>query len=181
MKMNHKGQSTIQLFTLIVISLVLVLVIGTYLFFFGFLNAAFQGDLNGGQVNLTEASDDTFGKINSGLINSADLIGIFFLFGVVFSIIITGFLTRNQTPKLMFMVDFLVLIFAYILAVYISNAYETILQTLPFTDLIAANLGNTSRFVLFLPTITVVTGFITIILTYAGIPRRRDELEVAGF
>lgn len=179
--MNKKAQTTVPLLNLILVSLVFVLILGAFMLFFGEINDAFQGDLSAGQVNLTEASDDTIGKINEAYIDTADLLGIFFLFGLVFAIMINGFLTRNSTPKLFFMIDFIIILFAYILAVYISNAYESILQALPFVDLISTNLGNTSQFVLLLPVITAVVGFLTMILTYAGIPRTKTELEVAGF
>ena len=179
--MNKKGQGTIMLFTLIVVSLVLVILISAFLFFFDAINTSLAGNQFAGQVNMSEASENTIGKINDAFLSSSDLIGIFFLFGVVLAIMINGFLTRNSTPKLFFMIDFLIIIFAYILAVYVANAYEEILLAIPFTNLIAANLNNSSRFILFLPIITVVTGFTTMILTYAGIPRTRSEAEVAGF
>tara|TARA_R100001530_G_scaffold136355_2_gene116660 strand:+ start:597 stop:1136 length:540 start_codon:yes stop_codon:yes gene_type:complete len=179
--MNKKGQTNVPLFTLITVGFLFVIILGSFLYFFGIVDDSLSGDIVAGQVNVSNSSANTIGRINDSFLSSADLIGIFFLFGVIFSIIIAGFLTRNSTIKLMFMVDFLLLIFAYILAVYISNSYESLLTFLPFSDLIASNLNNTSRFILFLPVITVVTGFITMILTYAGIPRTREEAEVAGF
>ncbi len=179
--MNKKGQTTVDLFVLIAVSFAFVLILGSFLLFYSTIDDAFQGNLVAGEVNLTEASDNTIGKVNDAFFSKADLIGIFFLFAVIFSIMLSGFVMRNSTSKLFFMVDFLIIIFAYILAVYISNAYETILAVIPFSDLIIANLNNTSRFTLFLPQITMVVGFITMILTYAGIPRSRDEAEVAGF
>lgn len=179
--MNRKGQATTMLFTLLAISLVLVLVISSFLFFFGAVDNALSGNQFAGQVNMSEANENTIGAMNDAFLSSADLIGIFFLFGVVLAIMINGFLTRDSTPKLFFMIDFIIIIFAYILSIYISNAYESILAAIPFTSLIASNLGNSSRFILFLPTITVVTGFIAMLLTYAGIPRTRAEAEVAGF
>lgn len=178
---NKKGQTTIPLFTLIVTGFIFIIILGSFLYFFGIVNDSFSGDISAGSVNVTNSSANTIGKLNSAFLGTGDLIGIFFLFGVVFAIIINGFLTRNSTIKLMFMIDFLLIIFAYILAVYISNSYENILVFLPFSNLIATNLNNTSRFVLFLPVITVVVGFITMIVTYAGIPRTSEEAQVAGF
>lgn len=179
--MNKKGQTVVPVFTLIVVTLVFVIILGSFLYFFGIVTDSLSGNLIAGQVNLSNASANTIGKINDAFLSSSDLIGIFFLFGLILAIIINGFLTRNSTPKLMFMIDFLLIIFAYILAVYISNSYETILVLLPFKNLIASNLGKTSRFLLLLPVITIVTGFITMILTYAGIPRVSEEAQVPGF
>lgn len=179
--MNNKAQTTVSLPALIAVSLVLVIVLGAFGFFFQTVDEALAGNVMAGQVNATNASDQTIGRISDSFLDAADLLGIFFLFGVIFSIIISGFLNRNSTNKLFFMIDFVIILFSYILATYISNSYELILNLLPFKGLVVANLGNTSRFVLFLPVITIVTGFITMILTYGGIPRSRDDAEVQGF
>lgn len=178
---NKRAQTTIGLFNLIMVTFVFVLILATFIFFFTTIDSAFQGNIIAGQVNLTQASDDTVGKVSDGFVNSSDILGIFFLFGVILSIILSGFMMRNKTSKLFFMIDFIIIIFAYILAVYVANAYETVLQALPFADLLAANLGNSSQFLLSLPIITAVTGFITMIVTYAGIPSTRNQAEVAGF
>lgn len=179
--MNNKGQTTAQLLVMIPTAFIFILILGSFLLFFAEVDEALQGNLVAGQVNLTNASDNTIGAVRAGYFNGADLIGIFFLFGVIISIMINGFMMRNQTSKMFFMIDFLLIIFAYILAVYVSNSYETVLAALPFLDLINTNLSRTSQFTLLLPQITVVVGFITMILTYAGIPRARNEAEVPGF
>lgn len=178
---NKRAQVTVPLFNLIMVTFVFVLILATFIFFFTTIDSAFQGNIIAGQVNLTEASDDTVGKVSDGFISSADIMGIFFLFGVILSIILSGFMMRNKTSKLFFMIDFIIIVFAYILAVYVSNAYETVLLSLPFADLLATNLGNSSQFLLALPIITAVTGFITMIVTYAGIPSTRNQAEVPGF
>lgn len=178
---DKKGQAVMQLFSLIVVALVLVIIVGTYLFFFDIVDTAFQGDIMAGSVNVTNSSDITFGQVHDAFFTGADLLVILFLFAQVIAIVIAGFITRDQTPKVFFMVDFLLILMAYILAVYISNAYESILGSLVFANLIGSNLGISSTILLFLPTITVVTGFLTMIVTYSGIPRRRDESEVGGF
>jgi len=179
--MIKKAQTTVPIFTLITVAFVFAIILGTFAYFFGIVNSSFDNNLIAGQVNVTNASAQTVGLINNAFLDSADLLGIFFLFGVVFSILIAGFMMRDSTSKLFFMIDFFLIIFGYILAVYVSNSYETVLAVLPFSDLIIANVGNTSKFVLLLPQITVVTGFITMILTYSGIPKLKSGPEVAGF
>jgi len=179
--MNNRGISEIvRLFTLLVIALALVLIVGSYLYFFSFIDLAFQGDLQADAVNLTNSSDVTFGQVHDAFFSSADYIVIFFLFGEIILIMFAGFINRENTPKIFFMVDFLIILFVYILAVYISNAYETILLTLPYSDVFLSNLPMSSEVLLLLPYISVIVGFVTMILTYSGIPRRREELEVPG-
>ncbi len=178
---DKRGISAIGLFEFMVTAFIIIIIIATLLYAFGIID----GELTGGNIiaggsNISNDSANTVGKINTAFLNTADLIGILFLFGMVIAIILTGFLTRERHPAVLFIIDIIIIIFAYILAVYISNSFETVLGILPFTDLIASNLNNSSRFLLLLPKITLITGALTLIVTYAGIPKTREE-DVAGF
>lgn len=178
---NKKGFALEGIFEIIVVSLVFVLILGVFLYAFGIIDTSITGEnLVVGNTNVSNASANTIGKINTGFLDNADLIGILFLFGLILAMVINGFMTREENPPLFFIIDLLLIIFAYILAVYISNSYETILNVLPFNDVLIANMGNTNRFMLLLPKITVIAGVITMIVTYAGIPKSREE-AVAGF
>lgn len=178
---NKKGQALRDIFTFIALSLVFVLLTGSMLYVFGVVNNELtKTDIAAGSVNFTNSSANTIGKLNTGFLNAADLIGILFLFGMVFAMVLNGYFQRNNVHRLLFMVDFIILILAYILAVYIANSWETILGTLPFADLIIENMNVTSRFLLLLPLITIITGALVMIATYMGLPRSQEE-EVAGF
>ncbi len=166
---------------MIVVSLVFILVLGTMLYAFGIIDLNISGqNIIANDINISNLSANTVGQINTAFLDNADLIGLMFLFGMVLAMMINGFLIRNQNPALFFIIDFLIMIFAYILAVYISNSYETVLNAIPFNDVLIDNLGNSNRFMLLLPQITVITGMITMILTYSGIPKSQEE-AVAGF
>ncbi len=181
MMKNKKGIVLVEIFTFLAIAFVFVLILGSFLYIYGTINTALTGtDISAGQVNLTNESINTIGQINTGLLNSADLIGLLFLFGMVIAMIVNGFINRDRNPKVFFVIDFLIMLFAYILAVYISNAFETVLNALPFQSLLIENMGGSVRFMLLLPKITLITGALTLILTYAGIPKTKEE-EVAGF
>ena len=173
--MNKKGQFVLKdLFTFLVVSLLIVIIIIFMLYVFVQVDTALSGNIMAGQVNLSNESANTIGKITTAFLSNADLIGILFLFGLVLAIMLNGFLTREMNPTVFFVIDFIILIFAYILAVYISNSYETLLLFLPFKDLIITNMPQSSRFLLLLPKITLITGAITLIITYAGIPRTKE-------
>lgn len=181
MKFNRKGIALLDSFVVIAMSLVFMLMLGTMLYVFGVItDELVGGNFIGGQVNISNASLNTVGQINTAFLAQADLIGIFFLFGMIIAMIINGYFNRNSTHRLLFMIDFILLVFGYILAVYISNSWVTILAALPFVDIITANLNTSSRFMLLLPEITLVAGALTMIATYAGIPRSQ-QAEVAGF
>lgn len=181
MMKNKRGVILGEIFAFLVFAFVFILILGSFLYIYATVNLALTGtDISAGQVNLTNESINTIGKINTGLLNSADLIGLLFLFGMVIAMVVNGFVNRNNNPKVFFVIDFLILLFAYILAVYISNAFETVLGSLPFESLLIENLGGSVMFMLSLPKITLITGAITLILTYAGIPKTKEE-EVGGF
>ncbi len=179
--MNKKGLSSIELFQSIIFSFIFVILLGTFMYVFGIIDTSLSPNINVGAVNLSNASANTIGAINIGLINSADLLGILFIGGLILMVMLTGFMTREKTPPLFFMLEFMIVIFAYILAVYISNEWESLLAVLPFADLLIANAPKTTQLMLFLPRITLVTGFIAMLLTYAGIPRNKREDVVPGF
>lgn len=181
MEAINKKADVINLFTFLAVAFVFILMIGTFLYAFGLINTSLSGgNIIAGQQNISNDSANTFGQVNTAFLNSADLIGVLFLFGMVISMFLVAYFTRGQLPRIFLVWDIILLVFAYIAAVYISNSYETILTSFPFINLIASNLNNSSRIMLLLPRITVITGILVMIITYAGIPRSSEE-EVPGF
>jgi len=179
---DKQGQALVGLITFSAIALIFVLLVATFLYVFGVVDSSFTSPeiVTNNGVNISNYSELTVGKVNTAFLNSADLIGVLFIFGVIFALLISGYMMREVTMPLFFIIDFILLLFAYILAVYIANGYETIYLALPFKDLIISNLGNTSKIMLLLPKIVLVAGAITMILTYSGIPKSQEE-QVAGF
>ena len=178
--MNKKGQSLVNLIVFSGLIFVFVIMLGITLYFFSQINVALvDSNINANGLNYSNFSAETVGKVNTAFQNQSDLIGTLFIFGVVFSLFIAGYFNRNNNSILFFVVDFMILILAYIIAVYISNSYEMILTALPFNDLIITNLNNTSTLLLNLPLITLITGAITMVISYAGLPRTQEE-DVGG-
>lgn len=184
MRLNRdkQGQALTGLVTFSAVAIAFVLIVGVFLYVFGVVSSSLTNPevvtTNG--INISNYSDQTVGKVNTAFLNSADIIGILFIFGMIIALFFSGYMMRESTMVLFFVVDFILLLFAYILAVYISNGYESILLSLPFQSLIVSNLGNTSKIMLLLPKIVLVAGAITMILTYSGIPKSQEE-QVAGF
>lgn len=177
---NKKAQVTSQIFVMIILAFFFMIILGAFMYIFGIVDGALAGDINAGSVNLSNASAQTVGQINLGLLNSADLIGTMFIGGLILMVMLMGYMTREKTIKIFFFLEFFVVILSYIIAVYISNEWESLLTILPFSDLLIANAPVASGLMLFLPRIAVAVGFVTIILAYGGIPRTREE-EVVGF
>ncbi len=178
---NKRGQATANLFLFIILALVVVILLGTFLYTYNTITTSLlTSSSDVGEVNLTEATEDTMGRINTSMLNHANLISIFFLFAMVLAMFLVAYLTRGENPTIFFVVDILIIIFAYVLAVYISNSYETVLASLPFSSIFTANLNYATSFLLRLPLITVVTGVITMIISYSAIPKTKEE-EVGGY
>ena len=133
-----------------------------------------------GSENLSNITANTIGKINTAFLNQANLMGVLLLLGMVGGMIFGAYLSRGRSPMIFLVVDIILMIFAYVIATYLANAYETILISLPFKSIFVENLNQASTFVLKLPLIVVITGVLIMIVSYSGIPKAREE-EVAGF
>ena len=117
---NKRGIATEHLFLFIILAVIAVIVIGTYLYSY---NAIVDGILDSGvemagQVNLTNATMNTMGQINTAMLNYSNIIAIFLLFGMVFAMFIVAYITRDENPAIFLVIDIIVVIFAYILALY---------------------------------------------------------------
>lgn len=179
--MNKKGVVMFGMLILIVGSLIGIILLGLWIYTFDAITGGIlEQNIMAGQVNLTNATQLTLGKLDNALLQNANLIGGAFLFGLILGLIIAAFLTRDKKPKVFWIVDFIILILFYIIAVYISNAYETILEAIPFATIFTVNMSLPSSFLLNLPLITAIVGGIVMLLSYAAIPRTQEE-QVAGF
>ena len=182
--MNKRGTSVYVGFILIFVALLFSIFLGVAVFFFDQINTALSQDVEMGQVNLKTISDQTFGQINTAFINNADTIGIIMLFMMCILMILHGFYFGSQSPKIFFVVDMFILILFFIPSIYVSQVYETFINSTPLFQNIFVNvIPKTSKFMLNLPTIISTVGIITMIVSYTGI--RKDEqtggLNVQGF
>ena len=178
---NKKGTATSNLFLFVILSFAVILLLGIWLYSYNVITTSLlDANLDAGAVNLTQATQSTMGQINEAMLRHANIIGIFFLFAMVFATFILAYMTRDTNPAIFFVIDIMVIIFAYIMAVYISNAYETVLGSIPFSEIFTTNLNFATSFILLLPKITIITGLITMVVSYSAIPKTKEE-EVAGF
>jgi len=184
MKMTKFKKAEIQtgqLFMFLVMAFLFVLIIGVFLYSYNLITSSLASvSTSAGAVDFSNATALTMGKINTGLLNHGGLIALFLLFGQLISMVMIAYFTRDSNPSIFFIFEILILIFVYILATYISNAYETTLSAIPFSSIYTTNLNYATTFILKLPLIVTITGVIMMIIGYAGIPKTREE-EVAGF
>ena len=180
--MNKRGMATANLFLFIIVAFIVVLLLGTFLYSYNAITGSLldSGVDAVGQVNLTDATEKTMGKINTAMLSNANIVAIFFLFAMVMAMFLVAYMTRDENPAIFFAIDILIIIFAYILAVYITNSYETVLAALPFSSIFTTNLNYATSFLLLLPKIVLITGVITMIISYSAIPKTKEE-EVGGY
>lgn len=179
--MNKKGLSKVNvLFVIILVSVAFVMFLGSWIFISDQINSAFAGIGQVGQVNFTEAAEDTWGEFDSGLKNSANLMALALMFGLSIGLVITGYLTRGKSPAFFWIIEVFIIIAVYVLAGYVSNFYQDLISIDIWSDLYATNLNGASLFILNLPIISVVVGVITMIITYAGIPRKLEDETFIG-
>ena len=137
-------------------------------------------DIDIGQVNLGEVVQDTMGKLNVGLLGGADTIGYVIIFGLVITMFANAYIFRGEYPKLFIIVDLILLVFAYIVAVYLSNTYEILINSTSILNVYIVTLPKASTFILKLPLFVSIIGVVIMILSYAGFPRDTEEEIIVG-
>lgn len=173
---NKKAIATFELFHFLIIGFVILLVVGLFVYMFNLVTTSLDMDLMVGAVNLSQVTQSTIGQINTAILTKINTFGIFILFGMVLGMLINAYFTRDEYPSLFLIIDLMLIIFAYILSVYLSNSYEMIISTEPFRDIFVTNLSLSSKFLLNLPLISVVVGILIMIITYTKIPLRKEEV-----
>ena len=173
---NKKGSTLIWGLVIIFVSILVAIGLGLWVFGFNLTNEMIGQDIDlGNGVNLKDISDATFGQINTGLIENADMIGVVLLFGMCLFMMLNGYYLGEKYPKIFIVVDFFLLIMFYIPAAYVSSAYETFINS---TEILAPTfiniIPNTSKFVLRLPIITGTVGILTMILTYSKLGKNKS-------
>ena len=183
---NKKGSSVVWAFVIIFVSLVMAILLGITVYSFNLITETLGQDVEVGQVNLQNITNSTFGQINTGIINNADTIGIVLLLGMCLLMILNGFFMGSENTKLFFIVDIFLLALFFIPSIYVSQIYETFINSTPlFQNTFINVIPKTSKFMLNLPTIIATAVVLTMILSYAGFGKRRgtggDEANVLGF
>lgn len=181
--MNKKGLNTGFLFVFIFIAFLGIMFFGMVLYGFYQVNSFLDQDLDIGQVNLAEVNSFTFGKITVSLLAKADWLGLSFIFGMVIFMLMNAYLFKNQM-KVFIIVDILLLVGSFILAVYISNYYSEFLTMMANAGITIYenNLTKSSIFLLNLPTFIGTIGTLIMIISYTELRRPQvNTSEVYGY
>jgi hypothetical protein len=181
---SKRGQSTIFMILMLVVlffGAILLLVVGLAT---TEMNSALDQDIDLGQVNLREVNSNTFGKFNEMVVVNADWWGISLIFGMVFGLFLSSYVLRNRFPKWGMVLDIFIILFVFIISLYISSTYQTLLDSLASADLtfLEDHVAKTSMFVVNLPVFVVIIGVIMMILFHSSIPKKTEEkIQEGGF
>jgi hypothetical protein len=153
---------------------------GMYAYSFHELTKGLMVNESLGQVNLYDVASSTFGVVDTSILNSLDFLGLALIFGCIIGLFLSAYWLSGTSPKLLLIVDLIILVLAFILAVYISNTYNTFLTGVSDLGIYAEYMPNSSKFLLNLPLFVGIIGAITLILYYSGIPKAREDEQQGG-
>lgn len=175
--MKNKGIVTLNLIIILFLMITGVLFIGISVYIFGKINTSLDLDIEMGNVNFKDVKDDTFGQLNSGFLNSADFLGVAVILGMIFLMIGNAFMTGRDYPRLMFVIDLFILFFAFIIAVYLAQAFSLVIGSTEEFNIFRDSMPNSSRFILNLPIYVGIIGSLIMIASYITLTRRVEDEE----
>jgi hypothetical protein len=180
--MKNKRGITYNIFYIIALMIFGVILLGILGFIFHSIRGALNQNEMIGQVNLSNVSESTFGVFDDALNNNLDLYGLLLIFGMIGGLLTASFVMRGKWNKLLIVVDLILMIAVYIMAVVISNSYETLLiASNGVISQFEGSMPKTSNFLLHLPRYCVIIGVVCMILFYSSIPRREDEQQPISY
>ncbi len=174
--------NALMLFVLIFLGFAGIIMMGIFVYGANLINQTFSSiDVEIGDVNFTEAYDDTLGKGINVFLDSADNYGLFLLLGMIVLMIITSY-TFSEKQKVWIVAEFVILIIAFILAVTIQGAYNTVINSsTTLLDIYSIDLIKSSKFILNLHIIIPVVWAFIVILVYGLFRKDRRIGEDIGY
>lgn len=174
-KKSKRGQIG-NIIIFIVIAFVMLVFFGIWGWVHGMLTDSLVGiEQTGGLVNISQTASATFGAMNDAMIPGLRILSFTILIGMIFSMLIVEFITRKN--PVLFIMDFFILIIAFVLSIYVSNRYEALLSGQPFSSTLIGFKAGT-YIMLHLPLWTTIIGVLMMIISFTGIIRRGGSREL---
>ena len=172
---DRMGAAT-DLFIVIVVGFILLLFILAWMIGWGMLTDAITGitSQTNEPVNVSQAGEDVFGQVNTGLGVWYWAVGAIVL-ALFISVFVSNFLIKSHP---VFIVPYiLIVIVAVIFSVVISNAYESAVLGNSLFGAEASNFGGSNFIFLNLPIWTTVLGMLGGVFLFIGIIRDKGAGE----
>lgn len=166
-KMNTKG-GLFDLILLIAIIFVIFLFFAAALYAFDLLSGEVIGlvSLSTSDVNVTTAAENTFGAINL-VMPTLRWAAVVIVIMMVLGIMVSAFLVKAH--PVFFIVHISMTIVAVVMAVYVSNAYESILTSGNVLASTLQSFTGMNYIMLHLPVFITVIGIFGAVLLFVGI------------
>jgi len=173
---KQKQGAMVDLLVWIVVSFVIIVFFAFWIYGFGFISDKLEevGTISSGDIelNFTDVTQDTFGKIESPQRNGLHVLAYTMIFIMGISILITNFLVKAHPA--FFIIYVMVIIVGIIGSVYLSNTYEELASNaLIGTEL--SGFTGASFIMIYLPVWVTVIGVFGAIFLFAGIMRDKGS------
>ncbi len=183
MAMNKAGKlNSVMIFVLLFLGFIGIIIMGIFVYGGNLVEKTFKSiDIIIGDQNFTEVYDETLGKGINSFLNSADNYGLGLLLGMVLLMAIISY-AFSEKQKAWIVLELLILIVAFIFAVMLQGAYNTVINSsTTLLDIYSIDLIKSSKFILNLPIIIPVVWAFIVILTYGVFKRPRRAGEDIGY
>jgi len=188
MELNKKGLGfapTIMLIVFIFLTFIGVIIIGVLFFGFEQIDQLLSGiDFNltnpsGINQSFNQTYQETLGIGIAATLNSLSNLALGLILGMIAVMMIMGFALRSN--RLWLVLDIIIIVAAFIGAVYISNSFDTFINSdAQFLDIFSNELQRPSTFLLNLPIYIAIIGVLVMIITYAATRRRGEPVVEFG-
>lgn len=180
---NKRGFSvTIMIFFFVFLAFFLSMLIGVGLYATNQVDQAFASiDFNIGNVSFNQTYNETLAPALKSFSRVGDSTALALIIGMVLVQILVGFF--YSTSRLWILLDIGILIVSFIVAVILSQAFDTFINSSPvLLDIFSIDLDKSSTLILNLPAIVAIAGILTMVVTY-GITRKskQEQPDVTGF
>ena len=178
-RINKKGQVTLFFLMALVtifLTLLVIIIIGIVS---TNINSALDIDIDLGQVNLQEYNSLTYGKYNEMVVNNADFWGLSLIIGMVLGLWGGAYFTRGRYPKLGVLIDIGIIFIAFLISLYLTSVYSSIVTALSSAgqNFAVEHLTGTNYFMLNLPIFVAIIGVIMMIIFHSSLPPKPEELN----
>lgn len=167
-----------QLGVFVIVSMLILIGIGMAVFVMNIITENLAVDVDIGQVNLKNVTDDTLGQIDSAFTDNADKISIAVLLGMIILMFGNAYYFGQKLPKLFIILDIFLLVFFFIVSVYVAQNYEIFINASDILDVYINDMPLSSAFILNLPIYVSIIGVIIMILSYAGVRKLEQSGDV---
>ena len=178
---NKKGFVNIFLIMFVLFAFLGIVLLGVVVLFMDILDDSLDVDLEMGSVNLRDANAATIGQVADGFNVNADFMGIGLIFGMIIGMIGSAYILRGQFPRLFIIVDILVILVSYIIAVYLAGTFDTLINSTTILNIYEVNMNNSSTFILNLPNTVGIVGVLVMIFSYIPFPKSQSEANISEF